>query len=386
MTAALVALLLAAAPAGAAAAPPGPTPSPGTATVPLAELLPLLERAAPDAPGDAAVSRLSLQGRPDECGLWVRGEVTVRLVSGARGRVPLLRVGPEVAFDELPAAEGALLSVRDGLLTATVSAGAQTLSFELLLRARAQGASRAVTLQLAPGLPPAPLRVEADDALYALQGASVVRAWGGWVVFPEGGAYALAWTERGRRAKAEVQRRVPVEPGVTQAASRWVSTLEGRATHELKLAVRVDRPTPLTVAVPEGQRLLSARVNGEPAAVAEGARAVTLEVAPASLGGTEAAVELALVKELGVFHLTGRFDLDAPRLSLPVKLWRAEVTLPAVFDYAREGGSMEQVGAAGAPADELPGKALAFTQHLIHASAPTVALRYSVDLSKSYFR
>lgn len=384
MTGALL-VLLAAAPVSSAAEAP---PLSGTATLPLAELGPLLRRAeagAPEAPADAVVGRLTLKAHPDESGLWVEGEVTVRLLSGSRARVPLVRVGPEVSFDELAATETAVLSVSGGMLVASAFGATATLPFKLLLRARADGANRAVSLQLAPGLPPAPLRVEVDDALFALQGAAVVREWGGWVVFPRDGAYALAWSNRVTQPRAEVQRRAPVEPGVTQATSRWVSTLEGRATHELKLALRVDRPTELTVSVPGGQRLLSARVNGEPAAVGE-AREVTLKVAPGSLGGSEALVELALVKELGVFHLSGRFDLEAPRLSLPVRLWRAEVMLPAVFNYAREGGSMEQVAPEGAESSDVPGKALAFTQHLIQASAPVLALSYSVDISKSYFR
>ena len=63
--------------------------------------------------------------------------------------------------------------------------------------------------------------------------------------------------------------------------------------------------------------------------------------------------------------------------------------LPSVFEYRREGGSLEQLpaeeGEAGAK-NALPGRKLSFRQYRVAASAPTLVLSYSVDIEKSYFR
>jgi hypothetical protein len=62
--------------------------------------------------------------------------------------------------------------------------------------------------------------------------------------------------------------------------------------------------------------------------------------------------------------------------------------LPAVFEYRRVGGSLEdgEVGEGAAAEEQLPGRELKFRQYLVVASSPSVELRYSVDISKSYFR
>jgi hypothetical protein len=165
-----------------------------------------------------------------------------------------------------------------------------------------------------------------------------------------------------------------------------VTTLEGRATHEVKLTLQLDRPGVLKVDAPPGQRVLRARVNGVPLTVGGQVNTLELDVAPASLGSAEAIVELALAQELGVFHLSGRLELVAPQISWPVSRWTTETVLPKVFTWVRRGGSMEQMGVEAEARGEVPGKALFFTQHLISASAPAVSLGYSVDIRGSYFR
>jgi hypothetical protein len=92
-----------------------------------------------------------------------------------------------------------------------------------------------------------------------------------------------------------------------------------------------------------------------------------------------------------VFHLSGRLKLALPRVSWPVSTLQARAHFPTVFNYQREGGSMELVEAAEAGAGletqtPLPGKVLHFRQYLVAASAPTLELGYSVDISNSYFR
>lgn len=361
----------------------------GTATVPLNELVELLEpRAAQEARSVAAVTSLSLAGRPGEVGLWVDVEATVRVVSGSGVSVPLLKVSPDTVLEALPDSAEAVVVLREGAVTALCAGpGAHRLSFKLLVRASHEGRRAIARFEAMPLVPPTPLRLALDDALFEAPGATVVREWGGYVVLPERGAYQVQWASRqAARQAPQVVARAPVDPLVKEASSRWVTTLEGRATHEVKLALQLDRPGALRVDVPEGQRLLRARVNGVPVAVADGAQSLALEVAPAALGAAEATVELSLAQELGVFHLSGRLALVAPRVSWPVSRWTTEAVLPKVFTWARRGGSMEQLGVESEARGEVPGKALFFTQHLIAASAPDVALDYSVDIRGSYFR
>ncbi|MBE2249681.1 MAG: hypothetical protein IAE78_09035 [Myxococcus sp.] len=367
----------------------GATPS-GTATVPLEELVALLDPKANVASAKpvAAVTSLSLSGRPNEVGLWVDVEATVRVISAGPAPVPLLRVGADAVVEALPDGAEALVTVDDGRVTAVCSgAGAHRLAFRLLLRAARDGRRATARFHVAAGVPPTPLKLEVDDGVFEVLGASVVREWGGYVVFPARGAYEVSWAARRELAsRPQVAQRAPVDPQVKEATSRWVTTLEGRATHEVKLVLQLDRPDALTLQLPAGQQVVRARVNGVPLPVATLTSVVVVEVTPTSLGATEAVVELALAKDLGVFHLSGQLELEAPRVSWPVARWTTEAVLPKVFTWARRGGSMEQLGVEAEARGDVPGKALFFTQHLIAASAPSVSLGYSVDLRGSYFR
>jgi hypothetical protein len=179
---------------------------------------------------------------------------------------------------------------------------------------------------------------------------------------------------------------MPVDPQVKEASSHWVTTLEGRATHEVKLSLQVDRPGVLDVHVPKGQKLVRAKVNGAPIATEAKGDVLPLDVGPSALGATEGTVDLLFAQDLGVFHLSGVLQLESPQLSWPVARWNAQTVLPKVFTYVRTGGSMEQVGGENEAHGDVPGKALLFSQHLISSSAPMVTLGYSVDLKDSYFR
>ncbi len=376
---ALVLLLLTAAPSG-------------TATLPLEELVELLKAPAALEPANAGVGVVTsaqVVGRPGEAGLWLDVELTVRVASGDSAMVPVMTLGPEVLVESISDSTDASVVLRDGAVTVSVrGAGVSRVSLKLLVRSIAQGGRMTAKVKLSPAVPPTPLKLDVDDGLFELPGATVVQEWGGYVVFPSAGAYQVTWASKApvKATTSKLAQRVPVDALVKQATSRWVTTLEGRATHEIKLLLQLDRAGTVTVEVPEGQRLLRARVNGQPIEVKPGATSLQLEVAPATLGGLEATVELVLVRELGVFHLSGRVELAAPRVSWPVSKWTSETVLPRVFTYAREGGSMEQVGAEAPTSGEVPGKSLTFSQHLITASAPLIVLRYFVDLSGLYFR
>lgn len=371
---ALLAVVLAAAPSG-------------TATVPLGELMELVQPKAGEAAPVAGVTSLTLAGRPGEAGLWLDVEATVRVLSGSAVPVRLLEVSADTVVESLPDTADAVVTLKDGAVIATCQgAGAHRLSFRLLVRATRDGRRSAARFETSPLTPPTPLKLDVDDTLFELPGATVVREWGGYVVFPARHAYQVTWVSRQEQQKAQVAQRAPVDPLVKDASSRWVMTLEGRATHEVKLMLQLDRPGVMTIEAPEGQRVLRARANGVPLPIEEGTRTLKIDVAPASLGAAEATVELAVAQDFGVFHLSGGLELASPRVSWPVSRWTTEAVLPKVFTWDRRGGSMEQLGVEAEARGEVPGKALFFTQHLISASGPVISLGYSVDLRGSYFR
>lgn len=361
----------------------------GTATVPLEELVSLLS---PEAEVKAetkvaAVTSLKLSGRPGEAGLWVDIEASIRVVSGSAVEVPLFVLGRDTVVETLPDTVGAVAVVRDGTLIALCnSAGSYHLTTRLLVRASQEGRSARVRFVASAVVPPSPMKLDFDDAAFEVTGTTTVPEWGGQVVFPEAGAYQVRWTPKQERTRQAVSQRPPVDLRVKDASSRWVTTLEGRATHELKLALQVDRLSTLSVEVPSGQKLVRARVNGQPLMLEAASTTVELQVAPSALGAAEATVELSFTQEFGVFHLSGALELVGPRVSWPVAKWSTEAVLPSVFTWLRRGGSMEQMGLETAASGEVPGKAVFFSQHLVAASGPTVALGYSVDLKGSYFR
>jgi hypothetical protein len=362
----------------------------GTATVPLEELVSLLDGKKPEVEerGEAAITRLALTGHPGEAGLWLDGEVTVRPRSGTYAVVPLLEVGPETVVEALPEQGNAVVELKDGVVTVGCS-GAEPVrvTFKLLVRAEHEGRRSVARFKAGASAPPTALKLDVDDGLFEVPGATVVREWGGYVVFPTRRAYVVAWASRQDvAAKPMVVQRAPIDPKVKEASSKWVTTLEGRATHEVKLTLQLDRPGILVVDAPEGQKLVRARVNGVSVALDDQTKRLSLEVSPAALGASEAVVELALSQDLGVFHLSGALELAGPKVSWPVAQWTTQTVLPKVFTYARRGGSMEQVGNEGEAQGEVPGKALFFTQHLIASTAPVVFLGYSVDIKDSYFR
>ena len=208
-------------------------------------------------------------------------------------------------------------------------------------------------------------------------------------VFPTDGRYTVRW--RARTALAQTEKREPpppLEPRIKQLSASWVTTLEGRVTARLSYRPRLDRPQAFEVTVPSGQQLEAVRVTGQELPVGAKSGVLKLQVAPLRLGETEGTVELRLSQNIGVFHLAGSL-----RVALPSSNWQTDAVellayLPAVFEYRRVGGSLEdgEVGEGAAAEERLPGRELKFRQYLVVASSPSVELRYSVDISKSYFR
>jgi hypothetical protein len=183
--------------------------------------------------------------------------------------------------------------------------------------------------------------------------------------------------------------RPPLEPTIARATATWVTTLEGTLELRVRYALQLDREQPIEIRLPEGQHLQRLALNGRPIAIEPKGGLLKLAVAPVDVGAAESTLEVVTAQELGVFHLSGALRLSLPRASWPIGEVVARAHLPSVFEYRREGGSLEQLPAEEGEAEAktaLPGRKLSFRQYRIAASAPTLELSYSVDIEKSYFR
>ncbi|HYV50257.1 MAG TPA: hypothetical protein VFA20_35625 [Myxococcaceae bacterium] len=375
----------------------------GEATIPLDQLLPLLQQKAPakaDAPPpvDAVVTRAELKGRLTTDAIHVDAHFEVRVLAAGRWtRVPLLGVSPEAVLSSDPkVGDGVVVAIHGGeLLLLAHEPGAYPVDATLVVRAVPSGSRRTVSLKVAPGGPPVPLQLEVDPAFTVVEPAA-----GGEpsvAVYPRAGEWSVGWTVAAPKAAAKVAQRPALEPKITRARAVWVSTLEGKLGLRVLYSLRLNRAEKISVEPPPGYRLERAAVNGRAVPLPEAGHALDVEVAPPNPGDTEAKLELALAEDLGVFHLSGNVNLKLPRASWPIADVSAEAYLPAVFNYRRQGGSLEQVldgaeawdAAFGTPFAEgevLPGKVLRFRQYLVSSSSPDVALGYSVDIAKSYFQ
>jgi hypothetical protein len=375
--------------------PFGLPPSSGTATVPLEELIPLYtqRREAPATPPPVeALVKSQLAGRLSADSLLVDASFTVEVLADGRWtQVRLLQLDADTYPSALPTLEDATVGVVDGYLCLlTRKAGRHSFEVSLAVRSPGTGPERRAQLRFAPGVSPVPMALEADTSVFTL--AEPLPSSGeGFSVYPVQGALRVGW----RAAVAQVARsaqqqvRPPLEPRISEATAAWVSTLEGRATLRVSYALSLDREQPLELQLPDGHRLERVTLNSIPVPVESQEGTLKLKVAPARLGETAGTLEVVLARELGVFHLSGRLKLALPRVSWPVAELRARAHFPAVFNYRREGGSLEQIEAtqlAEADSSGLPGKVLHFRQYLVAASSPTLELGYSVDISNSYFR
>ncbi|MFL5357557.1 hypothetical protein [Archangium sp.] len=394
-TSSLVLGLLLTASAGTATPPEAPS---GSATVPLQELLPLYanarrtEQPPPAPPTDALVVKSQLKGRLTAEALLVEAHFEVEvLASGRWTQVRLLQLDAGTYLTELPSLENATVGALEGQLSlVTREPGRYAFDVSLALRPAVSDPERQVQLRFGSHVTPVPLRLVADAASFTL---TEPPASGGedTEVYPKQGALRVGWRTAVAPRVARQVVRPPMEPSIPEAQASWVSTLEGKASLRVRYALRLDREQELELELPEGHRLERVLLDSVPLVPTEKEGRLVLKVAPARFGETEASLEVVLARELGVFHLSGRLKLALPRVSWPVATLQARAHFPAVFNYRREGGSMEQFESdetadALRPQTPLPGKVLHFRQYLVAASAPTLELGYSVDISKSYFR
>jgi hypothetical protein len=377
------------------------TPSPsasvsGSATIPLQELLPLYaqrpEQAPPAPPTDALVVKSQLKGRLTAEALVVDAHFEVEVLARERWtQVRLLRLDADTYLTALPTLEEATVgALEDHLSLLTREPGRYSFDVSFVLRPTGSGPERQVQLRFGPHVTPVPLRLEADASAFTL---TEPPASGGESseVYPRQGVLRIGWRTAAVPKVARQVVRPPLEPSIPEAHASWVSTLEGKATVRVRYALRLDREQELELELPEGHRLERVLLDSVPLVASEKEGRLKLKVAPARFGETEASLEVVLARELGVFHLSGRLKLALPRVSWPVATLQARAHFPAVFNYRREGGSMEQYEATETDGGletqtPLPGKVIHFRQYLVAASAPTLELGYSVDISKSYFR
>lgn len=325
----------------------------GTVTLPLDRFAELSvgkkHEAAP--PVSAVVSAQRLSARATAEGLDVDGHFTVDVLAGdAWSKVCVLEVKPGTQVVELPRLDDATLAPIGGELC-LLSKKPGSYAFDVKLSVRGQ--------RLVPG----------RDALWStveFEGERVPQQAGAWTLL--------------RKRKVVVEERPPLEPTCWVARAQLVSTVEGHAQLFIAYHLKLDREQPLSFTAPQGWRVERVAVNGVP-------RKGGLELTVAPGRDTDATVELQLSRELGIFHLSGELDFELPKASWPVAQVEAHVHLPAVFEYRRVGGSLEPAEAvADGSASKLPGKMMSFRQHLVAASAPTVELEYSVDLTNRYFK
>lgn len=380
----------------ASASSPFAPPVSGSATVPLEELLPLYakrpEQAPPTPPTDALVVKSQFKGRLTADALLVDAHFEVEvLASGRWTQVRLLRLDADTYLTSLPSLEAATVgALEDQLSLVTREPGRYSFDVSLALRPQGSGADRQVQLRFGPQVTPVPLRLEADASAFTVTEPPASGSEDA-DVYPRQGVLRIGWRTAVAPKVARQVVRPPLEPSIPEAHASWVSTLEGKASVRVRYALRLDREQELELELPEGHRLERVLLDSVPLVPAEKDGRLKLKVAPARFGETEASLEVVLARDLGVFHLSGRLKLALPRVSWPVATVRARAHFPAVFNYRREGGSMEQYEETGADGGletqtPLPGKVIHFRQYLVAASAPTLELGYSVDISQSYFR
>ncbi|HEX5745314.1 MAG TPA: hypothetical protein VFZ09_03660 [Archangium sp.] len=379
-----------------ASSPFAPATVSGSATIPLEELLPLYakrpEQAPPAPPTDALVVKSQLEGRLTADALLVDAHFEVEVLASERWtQVRLLRLDADTYLTALPTLDKATVgALEDQLTLVTREPGRYSFDVSLVLRPTGSGSDRQVQLRFGSHVTPVPLRLKADATAFTV--TEPATSWGeDSEVYPRQGVLRLGWRTAVAPKVARQVVRPPLEPSIPEAHASWVSTLEGKAAVRVRYALRLDREQELELELPEGHRLERVLLDSVPLVPAEKDGKLKLKVAPARFGETEASLEVVLARDLGVFHLSGRLKLALPRVSWPVATVRARAHFPAVFNYRRDGGSMEQYEETEASngletQTPLPGKVLHFRQYLVAASAPTLELGYSVDISQSYFR
>lgn len=384
------------APMLAVAEPPAP-PNPGSATLPIAELLELhRERQAAAAakpappPVRASVGRLEVTARLLDAGLDASAEVEVTVLGEGWVALPLLDVRRNTQLAPLPAVEGGAVAVLDRRLCfVTEHAGTYAFTIRWLERPVAAGGRRAVEVRL-PRAVPSVLRLQYDSTLYRLISEAVGDGGAGAIVYPTEGRISLAWEQRPRaRARSAGAAPPPVEPVVAETHASVVATLDGRRLGRILYRLRFEGERSFAVAIPPGQGVERAFVNGVPRPFTRTGDGIALAVTPARAGDQAGTVEVVTSEAGDGYPLSGTLAFTLPRPAWGQNELFATLHLPAVFEYRWAGGSLAAVEQA--PAVDYawgiptPGRTVALHQQLVSGFAD-VRVAYTVDLASSYYR
>lgn len=382
----------------AAEAQPG-QPTASSATLPLSEVLRLhqaleqaREKPKPDAPLDATITRLVLDGRllDDAVELTAHFELAV-LGKGRWIQIPLLVRDATTHLAELPSVPNAEFVVRDdSLWFVTDACGRYAFDLKLLKSARVRGQQRAADL-IFHGASLALMNLRYDEGLFALAGGRALSGSEGRVLFPDDKRFSIRWTRLATAEPTQVlaAKRPPTESVITSAQASSVATLEGLRITRVRYALRFEGTKPIQVGIPDGLALTKVYLNGAAIPFTTEQGKLSLDVTPERAGDQAAVLELVLTQRKAGFHLSGELAFAFPATSWNVNEFSVEVHLPKVFNYRWAGGSLEP--AEGAPAAEFthriptPGKRLAFRQQLV-GRAPDVRVGYTVDLAGQFWR
>jgi hypothetical protein len=376
--------------------PPSGNP---VATLPLAEVLRLYKASeskaeSPSAkpPVRATISKFELSGRLLENAIDVSAHVELSVLE-ASGWVSaaLFRKDAALRLTKLPQIQNGVLTVVDGMLVfMTDKPGTYSFDVGFLLSAQVKGARRSADVQYASAAL-AVLKLRFDENLFTLGNSDRIEEGDGYTLYPTNNRFEVLWDRSSKAAVVAKQSAVrpPIEPIINRAHASVVSTLEGRRIIRLMYALQFEGARSIDFVIPEKQRLEKVFVNGASVPFKANGKTVTLPVQPARAGDESAKVELLVVEQQGGYALSGRLDYTFPATSWNINDLYVTLSLPQVFNYHWEGGSL----ATMEEGDEVeytqkiptPGKSIYLHQQLL-SNAATVRIAYTVDLAGSYYR
>lgn len=394
-------LLLGSVDAGKAKADGGPSASAGspTATLPLSEVLRLYKESqakettqAAKPPLTASVGKLELSGRLLENAVDVSAHVELSVLE-AEGwvTVRLLRKDAAIRITKLPTVQNGVLAVVDGMLSfMTDKPGSYSFDFGFLSTAQGKGTRRTAEV-VYPAAALAQLRLRFDENLFILGNSDRIEEGDGYTLYPQSNRFEVVWDRHPKAAAVTRQAaaRPPIEPVVTTANASVVSTLEGRRIFRVLYALQFEGARTIDFALPPRQSLDKVFVNGASVPFHVKGGTLSLPVTPARTGDESARVELVLSEQQGGYALSGRLDYSFPAASWNVNDLFVTLSLPQVFNYQWEGGSLGTVD-SGSEVEftqriPTPGKSIHLHQQLL-SSAATVRVAYTVDLTGQYYR
>ncbi len=176
---------------------------------------------------------------------------------------------------------------------------------------------------------------------------------------------------------------------IPAAYASSVSTLEGKRVTRLLYRLQFTGRKSITFTIPADQVVERAYLNGLAVPLEMAGRELSIEATPQRADDESATIELVMLADDGVYHLSGNLELGLPKASWPIHEVFLDLHLPDVFTYEWRSGSLSPTEQRAMPAFAyqvpLPGKQMSFQQYLVTSHAPHVRLDYAVDLESQYF-